>query len=175
MMDSRSAKQRIGPERRPETPPRVIPGYPVPHWGPNNRKKARPSAALETPRRADPRQVTHQFDEMTPALGISCCSPSNSAAPDPFPTDSSAVRAPSKLIAGSPVLAIFHGHTHHPWENRIDGIPVFGTGSVTYRRCLHHDYAQGLVLEIHPPQYRVVTIHSDGSVTAPIHEVPLGP
>jgi 3',5'-cyclic AMP phosphodiesterase CpdA len=80
-----------------------------------------------------------------------------------------------ELIAGSPVLAIFHGHTHHPWENRIDGIPVFGTGSVTYRRCLHHDYAQGLVLEIHPPQYRVVTIHSDGSVTAPIHEVPLGP
>ena len=80
-----------------------------------------------------------------------------------------------ELIAGSPVLAIFHGHTHHPWENRIDGIPVFGTGSVTYRRCLHHNYAQGMVLEIHPPQYRVVTIHSDGSVSAPIHEVPLGP
>ena len=79
-----------------------------------------------------------------------------------------------ELIAGSSVLAIFHGHTHYPWENRIDGIPVFGTGSVTYRRCLHHDYGHGgLVLEIHPPQYRVVTINSDGSVTAPIHEVPL--
>ena len=67
MMDSRSAKQRIVPDRRPETPPRAIPRYPVPHWGPNNRKKARPSAALETPRRADPRQVTHQQSQVESA------------------------------------------------------------------------------------------------------------
>ena len=67
MMDSKSAKQRIGPDRRPETPPRVIPGYPVPHWVPNNRKKAHPSAALETPRRPDPRQVTHQQSQVESA------------------------------------------------------------------------------------------------------------
>ena len=77
-----------------------------------------------------------------------------------------------ELIASSSVIAIFHGHTHYPWENRIDQIPVFGTGSVAPRVSQH--YLPKLVLEIHPPHYRVITVNDDGSVTAPIHEVPLG-
>ena len=76
-----------------------------------------------------------------------------------------------ELIRSSSVIAIFHGHTHYPWENRIGDIPVFGTGSVAPRTSLH--YPRKLVLEIHPPQYRVVTVNDDGSVTAPIHEIPL--
>ncbi len=76
-----------------------------------------------------------------------------------------------ELIAGSSTIAVFHGHTHYPWENRIGEIPVFGTGSVGPRGSLH--YADEQVMEIHPPQYRVVTVHDDGSVTAPIHKVPL--
>jgi predicted phosphodiesterase len=78
------------------------------------------------------------------------------------------------LIAPSSVLGVFHGHTHYPWENKIGQIPVFGTGSVTYRRCLHQSSSEESILEIHPPQYRVVTIGDDGSVRAPICEVPLG-
>ena len=75
------------------------------------------------------------------------------------------------LIASSSVVAVFHGHTHYPWENKIAEIPVFGTGSVAPRSSLHED--EKLVMEIHPPQYRVVTVNADGSVAAPIHEVPL--
>ena len=76
-----------------------------------------------------------------------------------------------ELIASSSVIAIFHGHTHYPWENRIGKIPVFGTGSVAPRISLH-DLTKR-VLEIHPPQYRVVTVNEDGSVATSIHEVPL--
>ena len=76
------------------------------------------------------------------------------------------------LIASSSVVAVFHGHTHYPWENRIADIPGFGTGSVAPRDSLREDGK--LVMEIHPPQYRVATVHDDGTVTAPIHEVPLG-
>lgn len=77
------------------------------------------------------------------------------------------------LIADSSVLAVFHGHTHYPWENRIGRVPVFGTGSVTYRRCLHQSGGEESILEIHPPQYRVVTIGDEGTVSAPVCEVPL--
>lgn len=75
------------------------------------------------------------------------------------------------LIRKSSVIAVFHGHTHYPWENRIGPIPVFGTGSLTFRRSLYHEAA----FEIHPPQYRVVTVFEDGRVSAPIVEVPQTP
>ena len=73
-----------------------------------------------------------------------------------------------ELIGQSSVIAVFHGHTHHAWENRIGDIPVFGTGSITFRERL----LQPEQREIAPPQYRVVTVHDDGSVDAPIHHVP---
>lgn len=67
-----------------------------------------------------------------------------------------------KLIDGSCVRAIFHGHTHHAWEHRIGPVPVFGTGSITYR----HSLFRPDILEIAPPQYRLVTIKDDGSIDA---------
>ena len=76
-----------------------------------------------------------------------------------------------ELIAASRTIAVFHGHTHYPWEKRIDQIPVFGTGSVAPRSSLHYPAEQ--IMEIHPPQYRVVTVSDDGSVTAPVYEVAL--
>ncbi len=75
------------------------------------------------------------------------------------------------LIAASSVIAVFHGHTHYPSENRIGEIPVFGTGSIAPRISLHN--LEKKILEIHPLPYRVVTLGDDGSVTAPVHEVPL--
>ena len=75
------------------------------------------------------------------------------------------------LIGQSSVIAIFHGHTHHAWEIQIGDIPVFGTGSITYR----HSLSQPEHREIAPPQYRIVSVHEDGTVDAPVHHVPGNP
>jgi len=72
------------------------------------------------------------------------------------------------LIRRSSTIAVFHGHTHHPWGNKIGDIPVFGTGSITFRANLSHREQR----EISPPQYRLVTMHDDGTVEAPVHYVP---
>lgn len=72
------------------------------------------------------------------------------------------------LISESSVIAVFHGHTHHAWENRIGDIPVFGTGSITFRENLSRPELR----EIAPPQYRLVTVQDDGAVDAPVHHVP---
>ncbi len=74
------------------------------------------------------------------------------------------------LIRHSSVMAILHGHTHYPWETSIGRVPVFGTGSITYRLS----YDEGPPhLKIFPPQYRVVEVREDGSVSTTIHDVPL--
>ena len=73
-----------------------------------------------------------------------------------------------ELLAGSSVIAIFHGHTHHPWHHHIGAIPVFGTGSITWRVSLFDPSHR----EIADPQYRLVTIHDDNTVTVQLHHVP---
>jgi 3',5'-cyclic AMP phosphodiesterase CpdA len=72
-----------------------------------------------------------------------------------------------KLIVGSSVRAIFHGHTHHAWEHRIGTIPVFGTGSTTFR----HSLFRSDIREIAAPQYRLVTLKDDGSIDAALYHV----
>ena len=72
------------------------------------------------------------------------------------------------LIRDSSVAAVFHGHTHYPWETRIGGVPVFGTGSITYRLS----YDEGPPhLKLFPPQYRVVAVKDDGAVSTEVWEV----
>ncbi|MCY3758924.1 MAG: hypothetical protein OXG96_14480, partial [Acidobacteria bacterium] len=72
------------------------------------------------------------------------------------------------LIRDSSVTAVFHGHTHYPWETRIGHVPVFGTGSITYRLS----YDEGPPhLKLFPPQYRVVTVKDDGSVSTEVCEL----
>ncbi|MCH2693125.1 MAG: metallophosphoesterase [Acidobacteriia bacterium] len=74
------------------------------------------------------------------------------------------------LITNSSVIAIFHGHTHYPWKNYIGEVPVYGTGSITYRTGLQEEQNH---LEIHSPQYRVVTIQDGQLLSATLYDVPI--
>ena len=96
MMDFRSPKQRIGPDRRPEPPPKAIPADPAAHWRPNQRKKTRPGTTLETPGCADPRQVTHPQPQIETAHLDQQSLADIEMAPDEEPTQPSSDELMSK-------------------------------------------------------------------------------
>ena len=66
-MDPRSPKQRIGPDRRPETLPDPIPADPATGSRPQKRKKMCPTAARETAGRTHPRQMAQQQSQIEAA------------------------------------------------------------------------------------------------------------
>ena len=66
-MDPRSPKQRIGPDRRPETLTDPIPADPATGSRPQKRKKTCPTAARETAGRTHPRQMAQQQSQIEAA------------------------------------------------------------------------------------------------------------
>jgi 3',5'-cyclic AMP phosphodiesterase CpdA len=73
------------------------------------------------------------------------------------------------VIAGRPILAILHGHTHLTVETALAGIPVLGL------RSTHFSFAQSgdeFLYVLRPPQYRVVRV-AGTTLTSETVEVPL--